>query len=460
MRRLPLALLALLLPPWVPASEPARPASAEEISVISVPIRLSMNDLFARLRRKAPRGEDLSSTWTELPPGSGKWFRYAWERAPFDLSLKGLAFEANTRVKYRVKAGMKIKRFWASGEKMVSLGSVGFGEAMRRMDVRLRSELRFGEDWRLHSKTSIEPTFLDPNEVTFLKIDISSLLSRLMQQKLAEATADLDRKIPEKVNLRPLAERVWRVLARPLPLLGERAAVDLRPVGFGVSPLAGSGDEVTLKLELKARPEVHLGQVAAAAPAAPPLPPLGAAGDAEGFRLVMGARLDHDAAGRLLGQALRKRPLALPGGQRLLVKAARVTPQGSGLRVSLDVEGAVDGTLHLSGTPTLDQATREVHVPDLDMELESQGLLARFGNWLAMGSLKRALVSRTRFPIAGGASTLRKAADRLFARELPDGMQLKGELGDVEVRDLVVGPDAFHARLVLAGNVEVDAAPR
>ncbi len=444
-------------PAPAPQAAPS-PPSPEATSVLSLPLTVSLNRLFAVLRKLVPEKEDRWAGWSEVPAGSGRMVRYAWNRGPLDLELGGLRFSAATRIDYRLEFGMPWNRLnpFSRSTEVQSLASIGSGSKPSRVDMRFETGLEVGEDWRLRSRTRIEPTLVDAVKIKAMGLDVSGWITPVLQAMLADKAADFDRKVAERLDLRPFAEKLWKRLTTPLALTGEGTWLRIRPVGFSISPLEVEGDAVRLVLQLRAAPEIGSGPLPATTAVAP-LPPLTPAGPERGLRLALGVGLDFASASHLLSRVLVGKSLAMPLGPALAVRRLAIDSESGRLRLAVDVTGPFEGRLALAGSPRFDPASGDLTVPDLDYALETTGFLARMAEAMVAERIRSELRQRTRWNLGGQLRKLERSGSRALNRPLGDGLSLSGKLGSLGLDALEVDAQGIRIRIQATGEAALRA---
>lgn len=438
------------------------PAAPPPPSVLVLPLRLSANRLFARLRSETPKSAEAMDDWVEMPPGSGRFFHYRWTRGPLAMSWKGARFEATTRLDYGLEAGMRRRDVipFSRSQRIMSLAQVGLGTPSR-MDLHLATSVRLGEDWRVHTETAVTPTLVDAIKVPVVGYDLSHGVGQLLAAGISQKTREFDAAVARRLDLGPLVKELWQALARPQRLLGGSAWIDVAPERFVVAPVTTQGDGIVLKVGLEARPRLGLGQAPAASATEPALPPLVPRDPGDGFRLALGAELGYPEAEKVLTRVLAGKTLPLPGGLAVRVGTIGLETREGKPRMTLGVTGALTGTVALSGTPALDPSTGDLTVPDLDYSFDASGAtggLARLAERALAERLRSELRNRARWNVGGMLRKLRRAGDAALNRSLGPGLGLSGKLGAVQVEEVTTTPEGFRLRLAATGSAALDAS--
>lgn len=209
----------------------------------------------------------------------------------------------------------------------------------------------------------------------------------LLQQTLEPLGRGLAALIPAlRLPLGPLLRQGLEQLAAPreLPLLGQRACLDLDPQALVLAPLSGDGGALQVRVGADVAPRLSLG------PCSPrSRSPLSAVlvrelALAPQFQLLVAVAIPHADLTARLAPIVVGRRLGDPGGPSLVVDRAAVGDASGRALVKLEVHGALDGSLFLWGTPQV--APRPglappgrlfLSVPDLQVAAETESFLQK-----------------------------------------------------------------------------------
>ena len=191
------------------------------------------------------------------------------------------------------------------------------------------------------------------------------------------------------------------------------------------------------------------------------LPPLVARDPGDGFRLALDGELGFAEAQRMLSRVLVGSNLPLPGGLGVRVDGVSLAAADGQPRLTLDVSGALTGTVALRGAPVLDPTSGDLSVPDLDYSFDASGAtggLARLAEQAMADRLRSELRRRARWNVGSLVRKLQRAGDAALNRSLGPGLGLSGSLGEVRVDQVTTTPAGFQLRLVASGSASLDAS--
>jgi hypothetical protein len=116
-------------------------------------------------------------------------------------------------------------------------------------------------------------------------------------------------------------------------------------------------------------------------------------------------------------------------GRRVRIEDVALRGVGGG-RVAFGVtlSGAVKGRIYFTGTPQLDQVTRQLTFPNLDFDVGSADLVARGLSWWRGDLVRDFLRVKAAIPDTTALAGLERMAEREMNRELTAGVRLESDL--------------------------------
>lgn len=449
LRRLRRGLIALVLVAVAtpsPAQTPPTPPPPE-LSTIAVPIRASLAALQPELEARVP------VAFSDRETQRGIDIRYEVKRDPLRLAMTGPGLRTTTTVHYGVEACRG--RFPCI--------SCGFGEARREAQITLHSKLEWDPSWRIRSTTRPLPTHYPRRcAVTWFDFDITDrFIAPVVNNQLAIAARTIDRNTPAAANLKPHAQQIWTALQAPVEL-APRTWLVLDPVAVALTPIAGSGVEVTSTLSLTAQTRVVIGNKPVIVPK--PLPALRVATAVpSGVRVPFDLEVPYEEASRLASKELAGRKYKVNGRDLTIESLVVAAGFGGKLRVDamIDYRGGVlrsyRGVIHLDGTPRFDAPSASIVFPDLDYTLaERGGLIRRIAERAAHETLRARLRENIRLALGPQLATLRAEVTRALTRPLAAGVMLRGQAEAIQPVSVTPRESGLSIRVVATGSASVD----
>ena len=432
------------------AGAPATPPPPPELSTIVVPIRASLAPLLPELEKRVP------VTFKDKQRERGIDVRYEVARDPLKLNMVGAGLHATTTMKYAIEACRG--RF--------PCVSCGFGEARREAKITLHTKLDWDPTWRLRSTTRPLPVhYAKRCEITWLGIDVTQrFVAPVVNDQLAIAARTIDRNTPALATIKPHAQQIWTALQTPVEI-APRTWLVVDPLDVALSPITGSGLNVSSSLSLRAHTRVIVGDKPATG--RKPLPALKvASGASTGLRVPFDLELPYEDASRLATKELAGKTYKV-NGKPLVIESLKLLPAAGG---KVLVEAAIDyrggklrnykGLIWLEGTPRFDPVSASVVVPDLDYTLDPKrrGVIMRLLERAAHSSIRDRLRENARFALGARINEMRAEITKALSRKLAAGVTLKGRVDAIQPVAATPLPNALRVRVIATGIAEVTIA--
>lgn len=421
----------------IPPSEPA---------TIAIPVTIAMSSIMARIDSVFPASDSLDRARCSVAAGL-VCHQYVYRRDTLDLTMINDRITLFTRVRFRARVALP------GG---IGVASCGYApEPMKRAEMRLATSLYWRTDWRLGSRaTAIAPDILDPCEVTLLRVDAAPTIRRMIGGQLSHLRQQFDSIVPAVLNLKPVADSMWRMLQRPFPLDSASTIwLAMTPDSARLGAPVGSGAAVSSALVLTARPRVVVGEAPPVETL--PLPMLTLAGPATGIHVPLEIQVPFDELSRR-ATALLSGEVA---GKGITVGEIKVWGVGDTAVVRVDVTGRMTGALYLLGRVGYDSAARTVLISDLRYTLASANKMTSIRATLGAIRIHHALDEATghgRLMIGDQLDSVKAQLGAQLNRTLAPGVLLTGSVSDVAIDRLYTTPTAFVLRVVFDGAARVE----
>jgi thiamine-phosphate diphosphorylase len=420
-------------------------------SVLNVPVTYDLAPILEKLETIVPRRMGALDERHTLP--SNRRVTYAFEAARdrFRADLDGDTARLSAIVHYR-------GRGWYDppvGPTISASCGAGENDQRPRAVLALSAPITMGPDWTLRARSRVHrvapatSTARDRCRITFVRVDITGRLMDAVEGLLRDHTDEIDRALAG-VELRSKFEGFWRLLETPIELTDSIWLV-IDPQHVRKGGVAADSLEVTVTVGLTARPRIVIGPRPAVTYTA--LPALDSGRVVEGVHVLVDGRVDYAVASGFISEQVVGRTFER-ANREVEITSARLYGIGGGrLALELGLRGAARGKLYFVGTPRLDPISRQVTVPDLDVELASRDLLLRGLAWLGQGTVVDFLRERARFPVDDPIELGRKYLHEGLNRDLSSEVHLSGEVLDVRP----IGVHATRAALLIRAMAQASA---
>ncbi len=345
-------------------------------------------------------------------PTVGVEFRHRAQLERLDLRLDGDQLQATARVAFAV--GGSLGGGAGFGVGLASCGERP-GEPAAAIDFTLRGTLSWEDDAHIRLRPlPWEMRWVRPCELTAFKVRLEDVIDLpVVREAVQKAVTQAVQKIPEAIQLRPLAEKAWTALAQPREI-APGVFLLVRPDSVSAGPLVGTGKSMRSTLTVVAHPV--LTDSLPPLSGLPPMPPLRIAPPAdESFQLEAQVTLPLTTVDSLLTSSLSERTFAA-GGRTVRISRARLYGGGDMAILGVTLVEPFHGDIFLRGRPLYDSVRNALVLGDVDFDLQTRSFLVKSANYLVHGRIQEAIA---------------KAAAIDLSRELPRLSDLHLPAGDV-----------------------------
>lgn len=424
-------------------------------SVVEAPITYDMSGAMDSLERAMPRRYGDITERLQAGDNRRAHFAFSVARSPFQLQLDGRTVSLSTIVEYEAR-GWYLPLI---GPEMSAACGTG-GVARPRIVATLVSSAQITPDWRLRTRTRIgrlEPvtdSARDRCRVTVFRIDITNRVIEATRRLLEQGLTAIDQGVA-RWDSRSRFEQLWRNLQRPVRFT-DSVYMLMGPYSAQLGPITANHDTVIARLRLVASPRIVTGPYPNEFELMKPLPRLGPRTNVgDGAHVQLEGSLAYPVANALLARVLVGRQFQ-QAGRLLKVTAIEVMGIGGGrVGLGITVSGAVRGRIWFTGTPALDRERRELHVPDLDVDVGSANLLVLGLDWLKGEEMRNFLRARTRVSEAELIGRLSQMAEQGINRTLTDGIELSGTVHRAEATSVRASVAELRVRATAEANLRL-----
>ena len=437
--------------------EAAPPPPAAELSRFSVPLDYDFSAVLNVVERVVPASFGSMDSVRMVGNDSRRHYAFEADRGPF------IAFASGRLLHLKATLAYTARGFYKPIVGPTIGAGCGGGDNRPRIVVELATPLTLTNDWHLASHARlvrVEPATTQPRDhcdVSILHHDVTDRVVEAARNGINSHLADIDRKIAE-VNLQSRFTQWWSLLCRPIRLT-DGVWLLLGPEQLSMGRPSGTGHVLTVPVTLDAHPRVvtspdepHVDT--------PALPPLSHDTTENGFHINLDGIIDYGSASLAVGRALTGKRVT-QAGRTVVLESLRVTPASKGrLAVTVTFQGDAKGTLRFLGTPVYHPRRREIAVPDLDYDLETDDQLINTYTWLKSDELRATFRDRAHVPVTEALETGKKLLLNGLNRKIGDAMTLSATVDSVAVRGLYVTRAGIVVRAEALGQAGVAVKQR
>ena len=398
-------------------------------SVLVAPFAFDLGPALAQFEADIPRQFGSLDRRLPVDGGKGASFAFVATRSPFRMHIEGTQVVLETVVEYE-------GRCWYDPPvgPQLSVGCGGDGDPRPRLRVHIETIPTLTPDWGLRTRTQVDVARFSDEErdrcqLTLLKFDVTRKVVGAVREELARVLAEFDADVAQ-FDLKAEIEELWQTVGRPIRLT-DGVWLVIQPEAVQLISLSGRDDTMVAVARLAVWPKIVTGTLPPQSAFMTPLPPLVVAAAADTtaeFQVALQGILGYDAATDLMRKPLVGKVVRM-AGRRVRIEDVALRGVGGG-RVAFGVtlSGAVEGRIYFTGTPQLDQVTRQLTFPNLDFDVGSADLVARGLSWWRGDLVRDFLRVKAAIPDTTALAGLERMAEREMNRELTAGVRLEADL--------------------------------
>jgi hypothetical protein len=433
-------------------AEGAPPPPPAEASRFSVPLDYDFTAVLRVVEHAVPRRFGSLDSVRMVGNDDHRHYAFVADRSGFTAFADGRLLHLRSTLEYSARGFFKPVLGPTIG--------VGCGKDMDRPRIvlELATPLTLTSDWHLSSHAELvhlAPATNDARDhcdVSILHHDVTAQVVDAARSGITSHLSDIDKKIGE-VDLRGRFADLWTLLQRPIRLT-DGVWLILGPEALKIGRVRGTEHVLTVPVTLVAHPLI-VTSATEPTPATRALSPLGRDTSAGGFRVSLDGVVDYAAASNAVTLALDHKQIT-EAGHSVTVGTVTVTPASKGrLSVAVAFTGDATGTLRLAGTPRFDRARREITVPDLDYDLETDSQLINTYSWLRSDALRDTFREKAHVPVDPALQKGRQLLLDGLNRKIGDALTMSATVDSVEVRGLFVTRAGVVVRAQATGQAKV-----
>ena len=144
------------------------------------------------------------------------------------------------------------------------------------------------------------------------------------------------------------------------------------------------------------------------------------------------------------------------GNKKIMVNQVEIWQKNNNLIIALNMNGTINGTIYLTGTPKYKAQTQEIYFENLDYVLDTKNVLHKSGSWLLNGMILRKMQENCKYKITDDIENGKKIAATYLTNYSPmSGVFINGKLENLEFEKFELTPNAIISFIKANGNVNV-----
>jgi hypothetical protein len=342
---------------------------------------------------------------------------------------------------------------------------IGKVEATGRLNLDFKTSFAIGKDWKM-----LTQTFLQNHEwkekprirLGGVSIPVESIANLILQRSTATIGKNIDETLAKSFKLEEYVASAWQLMFHPVELSSEYQTWLLaNPTDLGMTPIRVENGKMLSTIVVQSQPSLRFGPRPASNPQfkLPDFSFRNLNPSAEkGFQIYLDATLAYADAERLTKQSIQGQRFE-QGKRYVVVEDVELFGQGNNIVVNLKLSGSYNGNIYLTGEPVFNPNRNRIEVEDLEYTLDSKNVLLRSAAWLAKGTLKQKLQENMDYLLDYNLQDAqRQMRETLQGYEIAPGIQLQGDLEELDIHNAYLSADGIRVVMLLSGNLGINVA--
>lgn len=328
------------------------------------------------------------------------------------------------------------------------------------LSIELATDFDIRPDWDFQTNTELvkyEWTKTPVVRTPLGSLNVTGIADQFIGQFRGEITSTIDRELRSVLDLKKEVGKAWKELQKPFPLSDEYAtSLIINPTSVGMTPLRTTDGQIESTVVISALPKLFMGENTEAKNTSqlPDFQRLESA-ENEDFAISLSSAIPFGEAQRIAKQNMLGETYTF-GSRSVKVEDVELYGQGNKMVVKTKLSGSYSGDVYLIGKPKFNVRKNQIELEDVEFDFSSKKALMRSAAWLFKGSFKRKIQDELDFHLTQNLASTKEAIQKELERfQLAPGMELKGNLSELNVSEVFIGADAIHVRVGLNGQLNL-----
>ncbi len=274
---------------------------------------------------------------------------------------------------------------WAKVKKVVAV------ESNFSLTLQLESQIALDANWKPVLTTKFRSLEWVDNpilQIAVVKIDLTKPVENALMEKMPMLLKKVDKLAHDKVNLKKTISKIWGNLQKPILVNKEYEKIWLvaEPKSISLENIDAREGMIHLDTEIKSMLSFHFGDEPKVKKS--PLPKLQhKKSNSEEFDIYLLAKVPFKEMSQKALRELKGKEFSFKNYSTSLADL-EIEGTGSGLLVTVEMKGDVQGKLYFTGIPKYDSANTEIKIDDFSYEVNTESILAKSANWFLEENIK------------------------------------------------------------------------
>lgn len=324
------------------------------------------------------------------------------------------------------------------------LGYYVYQDTNFNVDMQFISAVEFKSDWTLETKTKakgfewIEKPVLDFGRV---KIPITSIVEKRLNEQQKEFTSIIDEQIKEKFDLKPYLLELWNQFSLPLNLSEQfNTWLKITPDKVYMTPMKIYSNYITASIGLDLFSETYIGRFPIPTPFAMSFPDYQLKNNLdEDFNLKTTVNVSFEDAQRIADLQFVGQEFTLTSERnKVKIIAMKIYAENDLIVIEAQTEGQVKGITTIKGKPYYDIENQRIALSNVDFDLKTKNILKKSISNLFKRKIVRMISDEYGIPLEELIDETKINLMKNFNREYFPGVFIKGNIQKLQPNQVLL----------------------
>jgi hypothetical protein len=414
------------------------------VSQINVPLSINVKEIENALNKSIKGDVYIDNSMDDN--GGDNLMLKATKSNNITLKLNGDEIQYFVPLKLWVKKGLLVGSLEADGE----------------IGINFSTKYQLNPDWSFLTTTKVvnHKWIQAPKLKTGIgDLPISFVANLVLDRSKAMLEKSIDDNLKKTLDIKSQIQNAWNSLQVPV-LVSQEYQMWMKntPQKITLAPIITMGNKIDTHIGISTLSEISMGEkpMFRTNTLMPPFEKGQVGNSNNGFNMNVYVRVpfleaESIAKKYMLGQTFAS------GNKSVTIQGIKVYGQENKLVVATDLTGSYVGKIFFIGRPTVNGIANIIEVKDLDFELGTKNFLLKSAAWLFKGEIAKKMKSHMQFPFGEQLNLVKdQVQSQLSSYKLSNGVTLKGSVGEMNILEANIVPEAILVRVNANGIINLE----
>lgn len=342
------------------------------------------------------------------------------------------------------------------------LGFTTYQETEFELDLSFETQFFWNQEWKINSKTTYkEFNWISKPVLSFglIKIPITPFVENVLTNKLKEFEGKIDEQISEKLIFKDKIIEYWNNFSNPVLVSEEyQTWIKISPLLIKATPIKIKNSTLTTQFGFDVFSESFVGDEPEKPKFTELIPKIELIEKLNSnFIFQSTANISYLKVTNLAKEKFLTKEIAFKKGKyKIKVEDISLYPSDDKLIIAVKIQGSINGTVYIKGTPFYDVIKQELRLKNVDFDLKTSNLLHKFASWFLDGKVTKMIENEYGVPCKELLEFSKKKMNENFNKEPHKGILLTGKVDEIIPNQVFLNDDFLLLLIDCSMNVNIE----